>query len=171
MGLFEDIGEKLMKCAIIIFAINILACIIGAVVLWINGFILWGFVTLFIGPFFAWLESALLYGFGQLIDNSEIIRIESEKIAKNSNNKSELVSVKTNIINSSEFKKDENTASASTSSNVNYSWESKETGECELCKRPITALYNCYVTDTVGNVYRRKLCNQCRDKTHARPDL
>ena len=52
--------------------------LIGGIALIANDNGLVGFLTIVFGPIAAWVSSWLLYGFGQLVENSDIILIDSK---------------------------------------------------------------------------------------------
>lgn len=76
--LFENIGGKIKKLAVGTFVVEAIAAIIGGIGLMV-GYqghpyaILGGLATIFFGLFVALVSSWLLYGFGQLIENSDIV--------------------------------------------------------------------------------------------------
>ena len=86
---YDNIGSKIKGLAQLAFAIEAIAAVITGIALMATHrtLILYGLLVLFIGPFLAWVSSWLLYGFGQLIENSDIIAAEynrkNEKYEKN----------------------------------------------------------------------------------------
>ena len=74
--MFNHIGKKIKMLAIIQTWLGIAASLIAAVIL--AGFveennIAVGIIIFIVGSVVAWMSSFLLYGFGQLVDNSDII--------------------------------------------------------------------------------------------------
>ena len=78
--MFDNIGKKIMKLATVICWIGIIFSIIGFIVMLALGIdneddLLIGlsFVVLVVGIFGSWIGSFFIYGFGKLIDNSDIL--------------------------------------------------------------------------------------------------
>ena len=73
--MFDDIGAKIKNVAVTVTWIGIIfSCISGIVMMCSNeDLILPGFLTMIGGSLASWLSSLTLYGFGQLIENSDIL--------------------------------------------------------------------------------------------------
>ena len=90
--MYNNIGKKIKTLAKI-------ACIIIAVTWVIIGFVLIfyrysspflrliGLLTIFTGPFFAWIGSFLLYGYGELIEQTTEIKEEIKYLTKSNQEK------------------------------------------------------------------------------------
>ena len=96
---YENIGNKIKSLARTLFIIEAIAEIITGFALMIadEDLIFYGFLIIVIGPIVAWVSSWLLYGFGQLIENSDIIAAEynrknekHEKVVAKSNEKKQV---------------------------------------------------------------------------------
>ena len=77
--MFDKIGEKIQKLAIVTCGLGCVASLIGAIALWsansyYNPTVFLGFVVLAAGVLVSWISSFFVYGFGQLIDDTEAIR-------------------------------------------------------------------------------------------------
>ena len=74
-NLFKNIGEKLKGWAMCLFVLEVISAIIGGICLIIadDGNAA-GPILLFGGPFVAWISSAILYSFGQLVEDVHAIR-------------------------------------------------------------------------------------------------
>lgn len=88
--MFNNIGGKIKSFATILTVIGIaLSVIIGFVIMFgypsIETFLI-GLVVIAIGSLMSWLSSFLLYGFGQLIENSDIIAKNFRTTNNTSNN-------------------------------------------------------------------------------------
>lgn len=81
---YENIGEKIKELAKIIFAVEAILLVISGIYLMFveGGSILYGLLVTIVGPILAWISSWLLYGFGQLIENSDILVENSDIIAE-----------------------------------------------------------------------------------------
>jgi len=73
--MFESIGKKIMSLAKIVAWIGIIASVvIGTVQISVDEtFIFSGIIVILMGSLVSWLSSFLLYGFGKLIDNTDIL--------------------------------------------------------------------------------------------------
>ena len=71
--MFENIGSKIKSIAKVWCIIGIIASFVSSVVMCTlgNELILVGLATFLVGALLSWVSSAFLYGFGQLIDNSD----------------------------------------------------------------------------------------------------
>ncbi len=75
---YDNIGGKIKGWAKWIFAVEAIAAVIGGFVLMAQDedMIFLGLLVVVVGPIVAWVSSWLLYGYGQLIENSDIIAEE-----------------------------------------------------------------------------------------------
>lgn len=91
--MFKNIGRKIKTLALVLFwislALGVIASLVGAIVMFAQGgrdeiYILFGFLVLIFGSAFSflvsWIGSFFMYGFGQLIDDTEINRRTNEQI-------------------------------------------------------------------------------------------
>ena len=69
--MYKDIGNKIKTLAVGTFILEAAASVVTGIILAIEVDELYLLIA-FIGPFLAWLASWLMYGFGQLIENSDI---------------------------------------------------------------------------------------------------
>lgn len=88
--MFNNIGGKIKGVAQFITLIGIIVSVIIFLIIVSSGndqsFIL-GFVILIVGCIGSWLSSLLLYGFGQLVENSDIlVEKRNPKLSSNENN-------------------------------------------------------------------------------------
>ena len=93
---YENIGDKIKGLAQMAFVVEAIAAVITGIALMASDedLILYGLLVLIAGPIIAWVSSWLLYGFGQLIENSDIIAEEynrknekHEKVVEKNNEK------------------------------------------------------------------------------------
>ena len=88
---YDNIGGKIKCWAKWVFAINAITALFGGLILMLQGgfLVLNGLIVVVLGPIVAWVSSWLLYGYGQLIENSDIIaeeyRRKNEKPATKNN--------------------------------------------------------------------------------------
>ena len=80
--MFDNIGSKIKKLAKVLCWIGIsvtalaglLFALLNFEALFYDGNILIPLGLIFLGPLLSWIGSFVLYGFGQLVENSDIIR-------------------------------------------------------------------------------------------------
>ena len=72
-GMFSNIGSKIKGLAVFITCMGIISSVIGGIVLMVTDeeLILPGILVMAVGSILSWVASFLLYGFGQLVDNSD----------------------------------------------------------------------------------------------------
>jgi len=80
---YDNIGEKIKGLAKAFFFIGAIAAVFAGIFLMSDSedTVLWGLLMIIAGPIISWVSSWLLYGFGQLIENSDIITDNSDEIA------------------------------------------------------------------------------------------
>ena len=69
----DKIGKKLQTFATLLFLIEIVSCIVMAIVCWAKDLVGLGFIMFFVGPILSYFFFLLIAGFGKLIDNSDKI--------------------------------------------------------------------------------------------------
>ncbi len=92
---YDNIGGKIKNWAQWIFIVEAISAVIGGIYIIIDSefeLILIGLLLAVLGPFAAWVTSWLLYGYGQMIENSDIMAEEY----KRKNEKHEKVVAKNN---------------------------------------------------------------------------
>ena len=79
--MFDNIGDKIKTLAKVVCWIGIIACIITGIVLMATDedLVLAGILTAVLGSILSWVSSFVLYGFGQLVENSDIIAKQSAR--------------------------------------------------------------------------------------------
>ncbi len=71
--MYENVGGKIKGVATAAAIIGIIATTIGFIALCLAELVVAGFLVLIVGCLVSWLSSLTLYGFGQLIENSDKI--------------------------------------------------------------------------------------------------
>lgn len=79
--MYKNIGRKIMKLAeflcwagiILSVAVGIAFVLFGIIMENMPFFVVYGIILVVVGPISSWISSFLLYGFGRLIENSDII--------------------------------------------------------------------------------------------------
>lgn len=92
--MFNNIGRKIMGLAKLFCWLGIIASIIGGILIIATGLlsansyytskysiytILCGLAVIIFGSLLAWISSFLLYGFGQLVDNSDKLVMKEKR--------------------------------------------------------------------------------------------
>lgn len=147
--MFDNIGGKMKSVAEVIVWLSIIGwVIIGSVMIaeardsYDPSAIgtLGGLVVMIAGSFSSWVSSLVLYGLGQLIENTDII---SSKYAANTADKTQSAS---NVAKSS----------------INPS-------ACELCDKENVKVVRCKIVDSMGRRYYYYLCADCMKEYNAVP--
>lgn len=73
--MFDNISEKIKMLAKVVCWLGIIVCIITGIVLMTidESLVLAGILTAVLGSLLSWVSSFVLYGFGQLVENSDIL--------------------------------------------------------------------------------------------------
>ena len=82
--MYKNIGKKIKAFAVIVTVILMLASVVGGLILIVQGIdivdyheetglslILFGIASIIVGCLVAWISSFVLYGYGQLVDNTD----------------------------------------------------------------------------------------------------
>ena len=80
--MFDNIGNKIKTLALVTSIITIVACVFVSILMAVREQYWYAAVFVTLGPLFAWISSFLLYGFGQLIENSDKIANNTEDILR-----------------------------------------------------------------------------------------
>ncbi len=150
--MFNNIGAKIKTLVTFLCWIGIIASCVGAILYWsLMEEFLGGLGILVGGCLFFWISSFILYGYGELIENSAII---ANKITPKNTSKPAKVTNKADVkkTDSSEAKK-----------------PVVKIMKCEMCDYDHFAdqLKDCALTDEYGTRYR-KLCQNCIEKHNAK---
>ena len=84
--MYNNIGEKIKLLAKIGFIVETIAAVIMGIVYIGGANTLASFILIVAGPCVAWVSSCLLYGFGELIDNSSKLVSNDNTNSPTSNN-------------------------------------------------------------------------------------
>ncbi len=78
--MFNNVGEKIKTIAKVVVWISIAICVIYGFVLLVSveDMALVGLLVMTVGSFISWVSGLVLYGFGELIENSTIIANKKE---------------------------------------------------------------------------------------------
>lgn len=156
--MFENIGKKIKRLAETICWIGIIISVIGSIILFTisadayepTGLIIAGFSILIFGTLFSWIGSFFMYGFGELIDNSQEIK-EDLKRGKGFYNQ---------VKDSKKPEESYEKANEKSETYVEVDYENVCIGICQKCDKDQVLIRNCVLTDDLGTRYR-KLCEDC----------
>ena len=71
--MFENVGAKIMGVAKVICWVGIIISVIMGLIMMAAGGVLYGILTIAVGSIMSWLGSLTTYGFGRLIENTDIL--------------------------------------------------------------------------------------------------
>lgn len=137
--MFKNIGEKIKKLAEIFTIIGIVCAVLSGIVVMSfgDGFVLIGFIVIALMSFLAWIGSFLLYGYGQLIDNTD-------KLVKLHTGESD----------------DQFAEAKDSTQTLNTDSEDKNLGKCDICGKENIPVSYCTIKDDLGTRYRY-MCEDC----------
>lgn len=141
--MFDNISDKMKSAATALAILGIIGSIIVGIVM-IAESLLVGLLVIIVGSLSSWVSSFTLYGFGQLIENTDII---SSKYITNASDKTPPSS-----------------NGAKKSANLDPSL-----GTCELCDKENVKVARCKIVDSMGRRYYYYLCADCMKEYNAVP--
>ena len=73
--MFNNIGGKIKTLARVICWIGIIASVVGGIGMMVmdEDMIIFGLLTIPVGALMSWIGSFMLYGFGELVENSAVL--------------------------------------------------------------------------------------------------
>lgn len=147
--MFNDIGNKIKKLASAVAWMGIIASIIIGIVLMVTDeeLILLGLIIAIAGSISSWVGSFVLFGFGELVDNSTII---VQKLNDNS--------LKSNVHNAFESVLPVN-QTIENKTKIKHQWN----GKCQMCDTDDVMVTEAVITDDLGTRYRY-VCDKCFEK-------
>ena len=129
--MYHNIGGKIKGLAIAWFIIETIGAFITGIILWVDWEEWWCALIVFGGPVFEWISSWLLYAFGQLVENSDVLvqqnatrRAEDERDAR-----ARIENV---------FAKHASNTLSSTAKRCPHCGEMTRSRKCEMCGKEIT---------------------------------
>lgn len=169
--MFDNIGGKIKTVATTIAWLGIIGSIIIGIIIIAEANdsyypsateTLSGWLVIIVGSLSSWVSSFTLYGFGQLIENTDTICSEMESIrhitSKHITNASDKAQSSSN--DSGSFANSNDTAS---SANLDPC-----IGTCGLCDKENVKVARCKIVDSTGTQYYY-LCADCMKKYNAVP--
>lgn len=160
--MFDNIGSKIKTVATTIAWLGIIGSIIIGIIIISEANdsyypsateTLSGWLVIIVGSLSSWVSSFTLYGFGQLIENTDVI---SSKYVVNTPDKAQSSS---------------NGVKSSTNSNDTISYTNLDPclGTCELCDKENVKVARCKIVDSMGRRYYYYLCADCMKEYNAVP--
>lgn len=149
--MFDNIGERIKGLAIVLNIIGTIAAIIIGLLLLTNQKPLFvsGFLVIVLGCILVWMSAYLLYGFGQLIQNTDFL-VRNINNEKRKTTQKELSNTSQNILYVSRNKLSDATLNGITS-------------KCDICKNDYLVTYDADIHKTTG-LEQGKVCNKCVNK-------
>ena len=101
--MFSNIGKKIKLMAVVFFSIGVLASLITGIIFFADEEPLIGALIIIGGSFVSWVSVMLIYGFGQLVENSDIIAAQFKRVNKkyvSQREREELQTAKASVRNS-----------------------------------------------------------------------
>ena len=150
--MFENIGGKIQKLAQIICILGIIASFIAGITVGaIGSYRTWQFLLIMVliwgaGALASWISCFMVYGFGRLIENSEIIKDNTREIIGYQKAIADNQKKQTGIIDKKEK-----------TNPPTYEWG--RSGVCEECGMN-GRVKDCIIKDSTGTRYR-KICPDC----------
>ena len=79
--MYKGIGGKIKTLAGVITCLGILLSIVAGVILMTKSYVLAGIFVMLVGFLVSWISTFMLYGFGQMVENSDkLVAIEKMKL-------------------------------------------------------------------------------------------
>lgn len=150
--MFDNISDKMKSAATALAILGIIGSIIVGIVM-IAESLLVGLLVIIVGSLSSWVSSFTLYGFGQLIENTDIISAKLESIKRTTSEYAANASDKTPP------------SSNDTVSSANLD---PCIGTCGLCAKDNVDVTACKIVDSTGTQYYY-LCADCMKKHNAVP--
>jgi len=141
--MFKNIGGKIKKISEIVTWIGIIVSVILGIIIMLPGdiMVLVGLIVIALGCFSSWVGSLLLYGYGQLIENSDKLLL----LHIGEKNKSE---------------PDLDQREETHKSSIHTAKTPSKVGKCEICGKENTPVVYCTIKDDLGTRYRN-VCAEC----------
>ena len=144
--MYDNIGSKIKTLAQVVFIIMAIISIISGILIIFSddGAFIIGILTAGIGVLLSWVGTFFLYGFGQLIENTDILVYKVKETSKNiqkvstDNNQKDISTEKV-----AESMKNSQASSSTTSENVK---------RCPLCGERVTSK-TCNFCGTENNLF------------------
>ncbi|MBQ4120014.1 MAG: hypothetical protein IJD45_06470 [Clostridia bacterium] len=141
--MFKNIGGKIKKLSEIVTWMGIITSVILGIIIMSPGdtMILAGLIVIVLGCFASWTSSFLLYGYGQLIENTD--RLLLLHIGENDKNEPDLEQIE-----------------ETHKSSVHTTKAPSKVGKCDICGKESTPVFYCTIKDDLGTRYRN-MCTEC----------
>jgi len=156
---FRNIASKLKTAAGVLFALGAVGSVIGGILLMTRSLIAVGLVVLIGGMLLSWLCSIFVYGFGQLIENTD--RTAPRRDVPQAGN-----AVYDPAEGAKPFGNEQN---GTIGEGKPYDpFENAASGTCQLCGKENVKIISCKIVDDMGTRYR-SICADCMQRKNAEP--
>ena len=144
--MYENIGGKIKGLAIVVFAIMAILSVVAGVFMLFrdNGGFLIGILIAGTGILLSWVGTFFIYGFGQLIENTDILVYQTKNTSKN------IEKISNN--NDQKDVSNEKVAESIKSSNQSAPNTSATVKRCPLCGEKVTSK-TCKFCGTTNNLF------------------
>jgi hypothetical protein len=145
--MFDNVGSKIKVFAAVSFIMEAIAAVITGIAFlasWGFDDAWWGLLIMILGPVVLWIPALLLYGYGELIENSQ-------KMVSLFENTNPSFAEKEQSQNVQEHQND-----AAKHSAIN--------GCCDKCRRTNLPVYRYTIQTSGGGCHELNLCDACRKK-------
>lgn len=139
--MFDNIGGKIKSFSMFVCIVGIITAVCIGISFILNGNAIIGFVILAVGSIVSWLGSFFSYGFGQLVENSDIIAAQFKR---------ENIKYEKNIKKQQEAKKQkQNQEARNMVSSVNVSDNEYIDIPCPICGERLSFLKSDFISNEV----------------------
>ena len=152
--MFDNIGGKIKTLASVIVWLGIIGSVIIGIILMATAEELFfvGIIIAIVGSISSWIGSFLLYGFGELVENSAIIA-----------QKSNMNLPKSKVFNTVSHEGIVNQTTQNKTESLH-----KRNGKCQMCDKENVMITTAVIVDDLGTRYRN-VCDDCFEKYNCKP--
>ena len=153
--MFDNIGGKIKTLASVITWLGIVGSVIIGIILMATAeeLIFAGIIIAIVGSISSWIGSFLLYGFGELVENSAII---AQKINVNL--------TKSKVSNAVGYGGTFNQTTQNKTESL-HKWK----GKCQMCDKDNVMITAAVIVDDLGTRHRN-VCDDCFEKYNCKPE-
>lgn len=160
--MFDNISDKMKSAATALAILGIIGSIIVGIVM-IAESPLVGLLVIVVGSLSSWVSSFTLYGFGQLIENTDTISSEMESIRHIASG------YVVNASDKTQSSSNDSGSFANSNDTISYTNLDPCLGTCELCDKENVKVARCKIVDSMGRRYYYYLCADCMKEYNAVP--
>ena len=153
--MFDNIGGKIKTLASVITWLGIVGSVIIGIILMATAeeLIFAGIIIAIVGSISSWIGSFLLYGFGELVENSAIIA-----------QKTDVNLTKSKVSNVVGYEGTFNQTTQNKTESL-HKWK----GKCQMCDKDNVMITAAVIVDDMGTRHRN-VCDDCFEKYNCKPE-